>query len=107
MGCLQFVLFLLCFFAFFSQCRSQEDQAKVVGGNEPEQQLPYKQYVSEQNYVSCLKYSILFACHILLPFPFPRHHFQHVPFKTRISEPFKEYQTVHAVGKTKVHPKRL
>ena len=76
----QFGLLLFCLF-FFSHCGAQQEQQKVIGGPEPDQRLPYKQYVSEQNY--------------------------HVPFKTRISEPFKEYQTVHAVGRTKPDPKRV
>nr|AVA09689.1 putative effector protein [Heterodera avenae] len=54
---------------------------RVVGGEEPEEKLPYKQYFSEQKY--------------------------QVPFKTRISEPLRDGQTVHAVGKTKLFPKRV
>ncbi|CAK5094061.1 unnamed protein product [Meloidogyne enterolobii] len=52
-------------------------------GNEedPEEKSRYQQYVNEQNY--------------------------HIPFKTRISEPFREYQTVHAVGKVNADPRRV
>uniref|UniRef100_A0A915P0L3 Galectin n=1 Tax=Meloidogyne floridensis TaxID=298350 RepID=A0A915P0L3_9BILA len=52
-------------------------------GNEedPDEKPRYQQYVNEQNY--------------------------HIPFKTRISEPFREYQTVHAVGKVNADPKRV
>jgi len=41
----------------------------------------YRQYVGEQEY--------------------------HLPFKTRISEPFKEGQTIHAVGRVSKDPKRI
>ncbi|KAL3105691.1 hypothetical protein niasHT_021574 [Heterodera trifolii] len=59
-------------------CHSED---RTVGGEEPEEKLPYKQYFSEQKY--------------------------QIPFKTRISEPLKNGQTVHAVGKIKMYPKRV
>ncbi|VDK21563.1 unnamed protein product [Anisakis simplex] len=33
--------------------------------------------------------------------------FQNLPFKTRISQPFQEGQTIHALGQTTVNPKRV
>jgi hypothetical protein len=43
-------LLFIYFLAFFGKCLADEPE-KVVGGVEPEEVLPYRQYVSEQNYV--------------------------------------------------------
>uniref|UniRef100_A0A183CE95 Galectin n=1 Tax=Globodera pallida TaxID=36090 RepID=A0A183CE95_GLOPA len=75
-GARSFNIPLLTILLAFCHC-----DERVIGGEEPEEKLPYKQYVSEQKY--------------------------QLPFKTRISEPFKEGQTVHAVGKAKMYPKRV
>uniref|UniRef100_A0A915EII8 Galectin n=1 Tax=Ditylenchus dipsaci TaxID=166011 RepID=A0A915EII8_9BILA len=50
-------------------------------GKEKSKEKGYRQYVGEQEY--------------------------HLPFKTRISEPFKEGQTIHAVGNVSKDPKRI
>lgn len=33
--------------------------------------------------------------------------FQHVPFRTRLAQPLREGQTIHAVGTLSADPKRL
>lgn len=43
------LLFVLLFANFLIFTRGEEQ--RVIGGEEPEQRLPYRQYVSEQNYV--------------------------------------------------------
>jgi hypothetical protein len=55
----QFGLLLFCLF-FFSHCGAQQEQQKVIGGPEPDQRLPYKQYVSEQNYVRLLLWNLFY-----------------------------------------------
>lgn len=38
--------------------------------------------------------------------PYVSYEDYHLPFMTKISEPFKEGQTVHAIGKISKNPKR-
>jgi len=73
--------FLLVFFlvAFTLADESAESESDEKEGKSKER--GYRQYVGEQEY--------------------------RIPFKTRISEPFKEGQTIHAVGKISKDPKRI
>uniref|UniRef100_A0A7E4VL44 Galectin n=1 Tax=Panagrellus redivivus TaxID=6233 RepID=A0A7E4VL44_PANRE len=77
-------LLVLClaFAAVFAQDNSTDSNtAPTVPGPEKTKEEKYRAYVGERDYV--------------------------IPFKTRISEPFKDGQTIHALGTIGPDPKRI
>jgi hypothetical protein len=73
-------LLLTAFLVAFAFADEQVDSSEEKD-EAPSKERGYRQFVGEQEY--------------------------RIPFKTRISEPFKEGQTIHAVGKIASDPKRI
>lgn len=76
-----FGILVLVAFLLLIQCSALNADQSSEESAEKTKERGYRQYVGEQKY--------------------------HLPFKTRISEPFKEGQTIHAVGKIAKEPKRI